>query len=298
MNRIAEQFDRTKKAGRKGFIPFVTAGDPDLETSFRVIRTLAEAGADVIELGVPFSDPMADGPIIQASSQRSLAAGTRLEDVLSIIEKFRRFSDIPIVLFSYLNPLIQYGSRHVDFQNKQSNIQSSAQNPPPGIERLASDAASAGADGILITDVVDEEAAAISVVLRMHGLDLISLIAPTTTDERLEKISSLAGGFLYAVSRTGVTGTQKTVSDEAEELVRRAKQFTSLPVAVGFGISSKEQIRQVWRFADAAVVGSAIVREIERSIGKNDPAKTAESIGSFVRDILPHAAEINVNSVS
>ena len=266
MNRISQKFRSLAEHGRKGFIPFVTAGDPDLETSGRIVMALAENGADIIELGVPFSDPMADGPTIQASSQRALANGVKLTDVLAMTADLRKQMDLPIVLFSYLNPLFRYG-----------------------IDRLAKDAAAAGVDGILLTDAVDDEAADIASVLRNSDLDLISLVAPTTTDERLRTIAQRSNGFIYAVSRTGVTGARKETSAAAELLVRRVRTFTDLPVAVGFGISTRDQIEETWRCADAAVVGSAIVAEIERAINNGDEA--AERVRRFVSELLPSFAK-------
>lgn len=260
MSRISARFESLAAEGRKGFIPFVSAGDPALETSKRIVKTLAENGADIIELGVPFSDPMADGPTIQASSQRALANGISLKDVLAMVADVRAETDVPVILFSYLNPLFRYG-----------------------IEQLAKDAATAGVDGVLVTDAVDEEAADIAAMLRRNGLDLISLIAPTTSEERLEKIAQRSSGFIYAVSRAGVTGAQAETSHAAESLVRRVKQFTDLPVAVGFGISTRGQIEDVWRYADAAVVGSAIVAEIERS-GPNGNA--VERVDRLVKTLL------------
>jgi tryptophan synthase alpha chain len=265
MSRIAQKFGDLRTSGRKGFIPFVSAGDPDPGISLEIVLTLAENGADIIELGVPFSDPMADGPTIQMSSQRALENGISLADILEMVRTVRTRTDVPVVLFSYLNPLFQYG-----------------------FERLAADAKNAGVDGVLVTDVVDEESAEISTILRSYNLDLISLIAPTTTDERLGKIAKHAGGFIYAVSRAGVTGAQKETSDAAETLVRRVRQFTDLPIAVGFGISTPEQINDVWEYADAAVVGSAIVAEIERSIGTGD---TVERVRHFIRGLLPAFAK-------
>lgn len=262
---IAETFALLKERGRKGFIPFVSAGDPDLETSREIVLMLAENGADIIELGVPFSDPMADGPTIQASSQRALDKGVTLADVLAMVRDIRTETDIPIVLFSYLNPLFRYG-----------------------IERLANDAASAGVDGVLVTDAVDEEAAEIAAALQKRDLDLISLAAPTTSDQRLKRIADNASGFIYAVSRAGVTGARDATSTAAEALVERIRKFTELPVAVGFGISTREQIEDVWRYADAAVVGSAIVAEIERSIGQDDPVGR---VRAFVNSLLPQVAK-------
>lgn len=264
MNRIAARFKTLQHEGRKGFIPFVTAGDPDLETSLAIVLKLAEIGADVIELGVPFSDPMADGPTIQRSSQRALENGVNISGVLRMVGQIRTRTDVPIVLFSYLNPILRFG-----------------------IGDLSSSAADAGVDGILLTDAVDKEAVEFSRAFRSAGIDLISLVAPTTTDERLERISETAQGFLYAVSRAGVTGARDQISSQAEGLVRRARKFTDLPIAVGFGISSKEQIVDVWRYADAAVVGSAIVAEVE----KHAAAEAVSAVERLVRGLLPQFAK-------
>ncbi len=265
MNRITSKFASLATDGRKGFIPFVSAGDPDIVTSKEIVLTLANTGADIIELGVPFTDPMADGPTIQTSSMRALENGVGLDDVLQMVREIRSETDVPIVLFSYLNPLHRYG-----------------------IEDLAKNAAAAGVDGVLITDAVDTEAVEISNTLSQHGIDLISLIAPTTTDERLEKIAASARGFIYAVSRAGVTGAQTETADAAELLVRRARRFTDLPIAVGFGISTREQIEDVWRYADAAVVGSAIVAEVEQSIGSGE---AVARVRTFVHGLLPAFAK-------
>lgn len=265
MSRVQAKFAELISLGCRGFIPFVSAGDPDIATSKDIVLALSHNGADVIELGVPFTDPMADGPTIQASSQRALENGIRLADILQMVRDLRREIDTPIVLFSYLNPLFRYG-----------------------FEKLAADAADAGVDGVLITDAVDEVAFVASQMLRSRGLDLISLIAPTTSDQRLERISAMASGFIYAVSRAGVTGAQSETSSTAEELVKRAREFTDLPIAVGFGISTRAQIENVWHYADAAVVGSAIVTEIERSIPDGN---TVERVSEFVRGLLPPVAK-------
>ncbi|MEP7212143.1 MAG: tryptophan synthase subunit alpha [Acidobacteriota bacterium] len=264
MSNIAKTFDALKRTRRKGFIPFVSAGDPDIETSLAIVKALACSGATVIELGVPFSDPMADGPTIQRSSQRSLAAGTDLGKIINMVRAFRKESDVPVVLFSYLNPLLRFG-----------------------LDDLCSLASEVGIDGILITDVVGEEAKEIGAQLRSNGIDLISLIAPTTTDERIAEIAVTASGFIYAVSRAGVTGAQSEMTSDARTLVERARKFTDLPIAVGFGISTAEQIREVWKYADAAVVGSAIVSVIEKSAGVEDPAAAVER---FARSIAPEIA--------
>ena len=264
MSRIQETFRALKVKGRKGFIPFVTAGDPDIETSLEIILKLAERGADVIELGVPFSDPMADGPTIQRASQRALQNGTNLNAVVKLIENFRQKADTPIVLFSYLNPLMQFG-----------------------FESLADTAAEIGIDGVLVTDAIDDEAKEIGHILSAKNVDLISLIAPTTTGERLKPICDHASGFIYAVSRAGVTGARSDTSASAKELVERARKYTDLPIAVGFGISTRDQILDVWQYADAAVVGSAIVAEIERS----DPTKAVANVEAFLSQLLPQFAK-------
>lgn len=261
MSRIPETFARLRTEGRRGFIPFITAGDPDLETTRALIVELTRAGATLIELGVPFSDPMADGPVIQRASERALKNRVGVADVLSVIADARREVAVPIVLFSYFNPLLQFG-----------------------LDRLCTEARRAGVDGMLVTDLSPEEAGDFATKLKGHELDLIFLIAPTSTDARLNMVAELAGGFIYAVSRAGVTGAQSQVSVEAERLVARARQATNLPVAVGFGISTREQVAEVWRYADAAVVGSAIVAEIEKHGSAPD---LVQQIGGFARSLLP-----------
>ena len=244
MGRIADAFTSLKRAGRKGFIPYITAGDPDLATTEQLLFTLAQSGATLIELGVPFSDPMADGPVIQRASERALQHGFGLQDVLDTAARARKRTDVPIILFSYYNPLLQFG-----------------------LKRLAQAAADAGIDGVLVTDLTPEEAGEFEAELRAHGLDMIFLVAPTSTDERLQLVAEHASGFIYAVSRAGVTGTRSSVSAEAEKLVNRMRRFSTLPIAVGFGISNAEQVIDVQRYADAVVVGSAIVAEMERRAG-------------------------------
>ena len=261
MSRIPETFARLRNENRRGFIPFITAGDPDLKTTCELILELARSGATVIELGVPFSDPMADGPVIQRASERALRNGVGVAEVLSVIEDARRETDVPVVLFSYYNPLLQYGAEH-----------------------LCSAAKRAGVDGMLVTDLAPEEAGEFAATLSAHKLDLIFLVAPTSTDLRLSRIAERASGFIYAVSRSGVTGVQSASSTEAERLVARVRAFTNLPVAVGFGISNREQVADVWRYSDAAVVGSAIVSEIEKRSGAPD---LVAHIGAFARGLLP-----------
>ena len=270
MGRIREKFYQIHGAGRKGFIPFVTAGDPDLATSLSIILKLAELGADVIELGVPFSDPMADGPTIQRSSQRSLDAVTTLHNVIELAIEFRTHSEVPLVLFSYFNPILRFG-----------------------IDDFTQIAAKSGIDGVLLTDVIEDEAADIANQFAEKDIDLISLIAPTTTDERLEKICNNARGFIYAVSRAGVTGASENMNSDAEKLVNRARQFTELPIAVGFGISTSEQVADVWRYADATVIGSAIVAEIERA---HSPADAVVRVERLVSELLPKFAKTGVEN--
>ena len=261
MGRITDAFNRLHAENRKGFIPFITAGDPDLATTEQLLIELSRAGATVIELGVPFSDPMADGPVIQRASERALKHGFGIEELLGMVSRAREFVDTPIILFSYFNPLLQFG-----------------------VQRLPKAARESGIDGVLVTDLTPEESAAFAQELRANRLDLIFLVAPTSTDERLELIARHASGFIYAVSRAGVTGTQESVSAEAEKLVKRVRKFSNLPVAVGFGISNRDQVADVQRYADAVVVGSAIVLELERVAGEADvPGHIAE----FVRNLLP-----------
>jgi tryptophan synthase alpha chain len=257
VGRIENAFTNLKQQGRKGFIPFITAGDPDLVTTEHLLVELASAGATVIELGVPFSDPMADGPVIQRASERALKNSFGLQDLLDMVARARQQIDTPIILFSYFNPLLQFG-----------------------MKRVAVAAKEAGLDGILVTDMTPEEAGEFEQELRANGLDMIFLVAPTSTDDRLQLVADHASGFVYAVSRAGVTGTRESVSAEAENLVNRMRRFTSLPIAVGFGISSVEQVRNVQRYADAVVVGSAIVAEMER-LGSG--ADVAQKIGEFAR---------------
>jgi len=257
VGRIQHAFTQLKEDGRKGFIPFITAGDPDLATTEQLLIELAHAGATVIELGVPFSDPMADGPVIQRASERALKNPFGLQDIFDTAARVRKQIDTPIILFSYFNPLLQFG-----------------------LTRLARAAKDAGIDGVLVTDLTPEEAGDVEAELRANDLDMIFLVAPTSTDERLKLVAEHASGFVYAVSRAGVTGTRESVSVEAEKLVSRMRRFTSLPIAVGFGISNVEQVRDVQRYADAVVVGSAIVAEMERLAGAPD---FAQKMGEFMR---------------
>jgi len=254
VGRIADVFNSLKQQGKKGFIPYITAGDPDLATTEELLVTLAQT-ATLIELGVPFSDPMADGPVIQRASERALKNNFGLQDLLDTAARAQKRADVPTILFSYYNPLLQFG-----------------------LKRVAQAVKDAGLDGVLVTDLTPEEAGEFETELHAHGLDMIFLIAPTSTDERLKLVAERASGFIYAVSRAGVTGTRNTISAEAERLVNRMRQFSDLPIAVGFGISNAEQVADVHRYADAVVVGSAIVAEMERLAGSPE---LVERIGKF-----------------
>lgn len=235
--KLADAFAARRPSG--AFIPFIMAGDPDLSTTTDLIVALAEGGATAIEVGVPFSDPVADGPVIQSAAGRALARGVTVNDVLNTCAQAKARIDVPIVLFSYANPLMQYG-----------------------VERLAARAGECGIAGLLLTDVPVEHAEGLGAPFRAVGVDLIQLVAPTSSEERLQKIAAQASGFIYAVSRTGVTGEQRDFSVEASALVARVRRFTRLPVVLGFGISTRSHFRQACAIADGAVIGSALVHFI------------------------------------
>ena len=260
MRPIRKAFAALKYRGRGGFIPFITAGDPDIATTELLLIELAAAGADIIELGLPFSDPVADGETIQRASERALRKGVTLRDVLTCVARAKQHIDVPIVLFSYFNPLLRFGE-----------------------DRLANEAKEAGVDAVLVTDLIPEEAQTWIEILVQRGLEPIFLVAPTTSDQRLQEIARQARGFIYAVSRAGVTGARDEMTGDAEALVKRVRSVSDLPVAVGFGISTAEQIRQVWHFAEAAAIGSAIVGEIEKLAGSAD---LVDRIGEFARSLL------------
>ena len=271
VSRIAQSFACLRATGKHALIPFITAGDPDLTTSGDLLVELAHSGASIIELGIPFSDPMADGPVIQRASQRALRNGIDIAQILGLVEASRRKTDVPIILFSYFNPLLQFG-----------------------IKRLCEEARRVGVDGVLVTDLAPEEAKDFASELAATNLEHIFLVAPPSTNERLEFIAAQATGFIYAVSTTGVTGARTELSNEAEKLVTRVRRVTDLPIAVGFGISTLEQVTEVWRYADAAVVGSAIVAEIEKQA---DAPDLVRQIGSFVKTLLPSGLVVR-NSLS
>ncbi|MGA8150370.1 MAG: tryptophan synthase subunit alpha [Terriglobales bacterium] len=244
---------------RPSLVVYVTCGDPDLVTTRNIVLSAIEAGANVIELGVPFSDPVADGPVIQRASQRALQRGTTLADVLKLAAEVREHSQSTgLIIFSYLNPILRMG-----------------------FEKFCKVARHAGIDGVLVTDLPVEEADGYLREMRQRDLATVFLAAPTSTDERLQRIAQASSGFVYAVSRTGVTGARQQLTTDAQKLVRRLRKYTKLPIAVGFGISTAEQFAAVGSFADAAVVGSAIVETIERN-----PGTEAQSVAEFIKQLL------------
>jgi tryptophan synthase alpha chain len=240
--RIVRRFRALAEAGELGLVAYITAGDPSLAASEKIVLAAAEAGADVIELGVPFSDPVADGPTIQRASERALRGGATLAGVIDLVRRVRTASDVPLILFSYFNPILRMG-----------------------VEKFADAASAAGADGVLATDLTPEEAGEYRKALQARGLDTIFLAAPTSTDERLEIIAGCSSGFLYLISRTGVTGERDSMPGDLPALARRVRRATKLPLAVGFGISLPEHVSVLGGIADAAVVGSALMAEIEKS---------------------------------
>jgi tryptophan synthase alpha chain len=266
-NRITQKFNELKAEKRGGFIPFIVAGDPLLQATKGLILELARRGASIIELGVPFSDPVADGVTIQAAAERALKNPISVEAILRVVAEVRREKcEVPIILFSYFNPILQFG-----------------------LENFAIKAVEAGIDGILVTDLVPEESEDFRALLAAKDLSLIMLAAPTSSDERLRKICAQASGFVYAVSRAGVTGAQTALSSDAENLVSRLRKYTDLPIAVGFGISNASQVKDTWKYADAAVVGSAIVAEIARLtlIMDENSDEFIKKMGAFAANLLP-----------
>jgi tryptophan synthase alpha chain len=261
--RIAQRFAALREAGELGIIPYITAGDPSLDATLKFVIALAEAGADVIELGIPFSDPLADGPVIQRASERALKAGTTLASVLELVRRIRQSnsaaSEIPIVLFGYFNPIVQMG-----------------------VEKFAAAASVAGADGVLVTDLTPEESTDYRRILAAHNLDTVFLAAPTSTDERIDKISAATSGFLYLISRTGVTGAKDSLPDDLPALIRRVRSHTIVPLAVGFGISLPGHVSVLGGLADAAVIGSSLVSEIEKAESVDAAAK---ALGARIRSL-------------
>jgi tryptophan synthase alpha chain len=265
LSRISRRFAALRDSGELGIVAYITAGDPSLDATLEFVLALEEAGTDVIELGVPFSDPLADGPTIQRASERALKAGATLPRILDLVRRIRQSSQIPLVLFSYYNPILQMG-----------------------LEKFAASANAAGADGVLATDLSPEESAEYRQIMARHHLDTIFLCAPTSTDDRLDSIAGCSSGFLYLVSRTGVTGARDTLPDDLPALLRRLRGFTALPIAVGFGISLPGHITLLGGLADAAVIGSSLVAEIERSETVAGAADALRDRVRILKDVARH----------
>jgi tryptophan synthase alpha chain len=260
--RIEDAFKKAHAKGEKAFIPFVTAGDPNIRLSERIILELTKAGADLIELGIPFSDPMADGPTIQASSDRALMHKTTIKDVINLVKSVRaKGCEIPIILFGYYNPIFVYGT-----------------------ERFAREAAKAGVDGALVVDLPPEESEELLNPLKANGLDLIFTLTPTSDASRMKRVAKVASGFIYYVAVTGVTGARGKVATKLKESIKRVRKFSKLPVAIGFGISTPEQVRSVSRWGDGVIVGSAIIDRIAKDQkDKELPIKIGKFAGTLKR---------------
>ena len=256
MSRISKTFRQLQQEGKKALIPFITAGYPDLSTTEKLILEMERNGADLLELGVPFSDPMADGPVIQYSSERSLTRGTTLKMILDLVKKIRRKTSIPIILMGYYNPFFTYG-----------------------LKRFFEDARRAGVDGVLVVDLPPEEAGEMKTHADHAGLDLIFLLAPTSDDNRIKLIVKHATGFIYYVSITGVTGIRSQLDRDIRKQVQKIKKIASIPIGVGFGISTPRQAHMVAQWADAVVVGSAIIKTIRDS---KTPGAIVRNVGQFV----------------
>jgi tryptophan synthase alpha chain len=267
MSRIERKFAELEKRGEAALIPFVTAGDPDLVTTLKVLQALEKGGADCIELGIPFSDPTADGPTIQRSSERALKNGLSLPRIFRLVRRFRRTSGIPIVLFGYFNPIFHYG-----------------------LENFCLAAAHAGADGVLCVDLPPEESEELKHWTDANGLDLIFLLSPTSGPDRVQLVARKGRGFIYYVSVTGVTGARQALDDQLRTQVARVRRATSLPVGVGFGISSPRQAAWIAGFADAAVVGSALVERIEKAKGSAEKARTAGAFAAELKRAIKQVA--------
>ena len=263
MNPIEKRFSELRERNEKAFIPFITAGDPNLDITEQLVLEFDKVGADIVEFGVPYSDPLADGPVNQEAAQRALLNDITLQDILERVRSIRTKSEIPIILFTYYNPVLAYGA-----------------------ENLARDAREAGVDGILCVDLPPEEAAEYEKAFSDEGLCTIFLIAPTSTDERVQLIVRHSSGFIYYVSRTGVTGEQTSIEASVQPMVEKIKQHTDRPVAVGFGVSTPAQAKEVASYGDGVVVGSAIVRMIGEL---GDTPETAAKVGAFVKSLVDAA---------
>ncbi len=257
--RIGQRWDQLRKQNAKALIPFIMAGDPDVPRSTEVVLALAEAGSDIVELGIPFSEPIADGPVVQRAGERALRKGAYLPAILDMVRQVRRHSGVPLLLFSYLNPILRYG-----------------------LERFAAEAVAAGADGALVTDLSVEEAEPFVAEMRRHGLDTVFLAAPTSTDERLRRAAELSTGFVYAITCMGVTGAREQLSDAIAPLVERLRACTELPIAAGFGISRPEHLAVLAPLVDGVVVGSALVRCLEEHA--HNPAPRVAEMARWLRE--------------
>ncbi|MCB9771228.1 MAG: tryptophan synthase subunit alpha [Candidatus Omnitrophica bacterium] len=264
-NRIDKKFAELKKKGQKAFIAFVTAGDPDLETTVDLVRGFEKAGVDIVELGVPFSDPLADGPIIQAASQRALSNGTTIPKIFAAVRAIRQFSEIPLALMTYYNPVFHYG---------ESNF--------------VKDAKAAGVDGIIVPDLPPEEAKTLIAMSRKSDFATVFFLSPTTTDRRIKKIVNASTGFIYYVSLTGVTGTQQGLPKDIIERIKKVKRATNMPICVGFGVSTAQDVQLISRVADGVIVGSAIINEIQKH---KDSAALTPLIVKFVQQLSSNLKE-------
>lgn len=262
MSVLGERFAALRREKRGGFIPFIVAGDPDLKSTGEILRELSRVDPVAIEIGIPFSDPTADGPVIQRAAQRAVERGVTLGGVLRLLRGLTVDEIAPLVLFSYYNPILQFG-----------------------LERFARALRGCGVAGVLVVDLPADAAADLNASLRREGIDLILLVAPTTSDQRLREIVRVASGFIYAVARTGVTGKTNRLTDESKQLVSRIRKVSNLPVAVGFGVAEREQARRIWRYADAAVVGSRLVAEIEEAAKAGRPL--AAAVRRCAREFAP-----------
>ena len=263
MNRITQRFQDLAARNETAFIPYITAGDPTLELTGQLVLELEKAGADIIEFGVPYSDPLADGPVNQEAAMRALKHHVRIADILALVKKLREETQIPIMLFTYYNPVLAYG-----------------------VERLAKDAADAGIDGILCVDLPPEEAADYEAAFGAHDVSTVFLLAPTSTDDRIDLVAKHSKGFVYYVSRTGTTGEQTSIETSVKGMVQKIKNKTDIPVAIGFGISTPDQSREIASYGDGVVVGSAIVRMIG-DLGES-PDMPAQ-VGAFVKSLADAA---------
>lgn len=259
MNRIDQKFRDLKLSGKKAFIAFITAGDPDLETTVDLVLAFEKVGVDIVELGLPFSDPLADGPTIQAASQRSLLAGTTIPKIFEAVRQIRKSSQIPIALMTYYNPVFHFGE-----------------------ERFIKAAKAAGVDGVIVPDLPPEEAKGLIAVSRKENMSTVFFLSPTTTDLRVGKIVKASTGFIYYVSLTGVTGTAQGLPSDMIQRIKKIKRATTKPVCVGFGVSTAAQVRSIKAVADGVIVGSAIIKEIERH---QDSAAMVPLIAKFVKDL-------------